>query len=107
MEDQKSLERKVRFLQDALGRLSNVRIKLESLRDAYLQALLSRGDRRLSQLLVKAHELGTWKRAVKELSLDTDDAVYRDIPPGEPLPWDIIDSGGKQRLLSEYRQAFG
>ena len=107
MEEQKSLERKSRYLQDALGRLSNVRIKVESLRDAYLQALLSRGDRRLAQLLIKAHELGTWKRAVKELALDTDDAVYRDIPPDETLPWDIIDSGGKQRLLSEYRQAFG
>jgi radical SAM superfamily enzyme YgiQ (UPF0313 family) len=107
MEAQKSLERKARYLQDALGRLSNVRIKVESLRDAYLQALLSRGDRRLSQLLVKAHEFGTWKRASKELAFDTDNAVCRDIPPDEPLPWDIIDSGGKQRLLSEYRQAFG
>ena len=107
MEAQKSLERKARYLQDALGRLSNVRIKVESLRDAYLQALLSRGDRRLSQLLVKAHEFGTWKRASKELDFDTDNAVCRDIPPDEPLPWDVIDSGGKQRLLSEYHQAFG
>jgi radical SAM superfamily enzyme YgiQ (UPF0313 family) len=107
MEEQKSLERKARFLQGALGRLSNVRLKVESLRDAYLQALLSRGDRRLARLLVKAHELGTWKRAAKELALNTDDAVYRDIPTEEPLPWDIIDSGGKPRLLSEYQQAFG
>lgn len=107
MENLKSLEQKVRYLQEAFGRLSNVRIKVESLRDAYLQALLSRGDRRLSLLLVKAHQLGAWKRAAKELAFETDYPVYRDIPLGELLPWDIIDSGGKERLLREYRMAFG
>jgi radical SAM superfamily enzyme YgiQ (UPF0313 family) len=107
MEDLKSLEQKVRYLQGAFGRLSNVRIKVESLRDAYLQALLSRGDRRLSLLLVKAHELGAWKRAAKELAFETDYPVFRDIPPDELLPWDVIDSGGKERLLLEYRMVFG
>jgi radical SAM superfamily enzyme YgiQ (UPF0313 family) len=107
MENLKSLEQKVRYLHEAFGRLSNVRVKVESLRDAYLQALLSRGDRRLSLLLFKAHQLGAWKRAAKELAFETDYQVYRDIPPGELLPWDIIDSGGKERLLREYRMAFG
>ena len=107
MESVKSLEKKARFLQDSFGRLSNVRMKLESLKDAYLQALLSRGDRRLSLFLVKTHELGSWKRAARELGLDTDSLVYRTVTPGEMLPWHIIDSGGESRLLEEYRKAFG
>ena len=107
MEDVKSLERKVRFLQKALGPLSNLRMQMESLKEAYLQALFSRGDRRLSALLVKAHEFGSWKRAAKALQLDTDLLVYREIPLDEPLPWDFIDGGGKERLTREYRLAFG
>lgn len=107
MESLKSLERKGEYLKDAFGRLSNIRMKLEGLRDAYLQALLSRGNRRLSVFLVRARELGNWKRAAKELGLDTDELVCRDIVPGETLPWDIIDSGWEKRLLEEYRKAFG
>jgi radical SAM superfamily enzyme YgiQ (UPF0313 family) len=107
MEEIKSLERKGRFLQKALGPLSNVRMQMESPKDAYLQALLSRGDRRLSRLLVRAHELGSWKRAAKELSLDTDLLVYRDIPLDELLPWDVIESGDRERLVREYLLAFG
>ena len=48
MEDVKSLEMKIKYLQQAVGRLANLRMISESPRDAYLQALLSRGDRRLA-----------------------------------------------------------
>ena len=106
MESLKSLEQKARFLHEALGRLSNVRVKIESLRDAYLQALLSRGDRRLSRFLVKTRESGSWKRAAKELGLNTDELVCRDIDLDETLPWDVIENAGKGRLLEEYRKAF-
>ena len=107
MENLKSLERKAGYLKDSFGRLSNIRMKLESLRDAYLQALLSRGDRRLSAFLEKAHELGNWKRAAKELGLDTDELACRNIVPGEILPWDMLESAGEDRLHWEYRKAFG
>ena len=106
MEEVKSLEKKARFLQKALGPLSNVRMQMESPKDAYLQALLSRGDRRLSALLAQAEEAGGWKRAARELGLDTDRFVYRTIPLAERLPWDIIDSGVKERLAAEYEKAF-
>ncbi len=107
MESLKSLEGKAEYLRDAFGRLSNVRLKLESLRDACLQALLSRGDRRLSGFLAKASELGNWKRAAKELGLNPEYLACRDLVPGETLPWDTIDSGWDRLLLDEYRKAFG
>ena len=107
MEGLKSLEKKAKYLQKALGRLSNVRMQMEGLKDAYLQALLSRGDRRLARLIVKAAELGGWRRAAKELGLDTDAYVCRNIPLNEPLPWDFIDSGVRERLSGEYGKAFG
>jgi hypothetical protein len=78
----------------------------ESPRDAYLQALLSRGDRRLAGLLVKAAELGNWRKAAREIGLETDQFVYREIPLDEPLPWDVIDGGVRELLVREYRRAF-
>jgi radical SAM superfamily enzyme YgiQ (UPF0313 family) len=106
MEEVKSLEGKIRFLQQAIGRLANVRMISESPRDAYLQALLSRGDRRLAGLLVRAAELGNWRKGAKEIGMETDQLVYRNIPLDETLPWEVIDSGDKNLLVREYRKAF-
>lgn len=106
MEALASLERKYRYLRRAVGSLSNVKIQMESLREAFLQALLSRGDRRLAQFLVKAYQEGSWKRAAKELHLDTETLVTRMIPLDEFLPWDSIDGGERSRLVSEYEKAF-
>lgn len=106
MEALPSLERKYAFLRRFAGSLSNVEIRLESLREAHLQALLSRGGRMLAPFLVKAYEMGSWKRAARELSLDTDALVRRWIPLDEHLPWEIIDGCDTARLIKEYQEAF-
>lgn len=106
MEDTASLEKKLSYLQQAVRKLSNVRLIAESPRDAYLQTLLSRGDRRLSAFLLRAAELGSWKRAAREFAVDTDSLVYRNIPLDETLPWDVIGSAGVDRLRREYLEAF-
>jgi len=105
MEALASLEKKYHYLRRAVGSLSNVKIQLESLREAFLQALLSRGDRRLAAFLVMAHRAGNWKKAAKELQLDTERLVTRTIPLDEPLPWDTIDDGERVRLIKEYERA--
>lgn len=107
MEELSSLERKYAFLRRFAGGLSNVEVRLESLREAYLQALLSRGGRGLAPLLVRARETGSWKRAARELGIDTDRLVHRTIPLHETLPWDIIDGGDRERLAAEYGKALG
>lgn len=106
MEPVKSLEKKWKFLQKALGRLSNLKLQMESPREAYRQALLSRGDRRVAGLLVAADRVGSWKDALREEGFDGDSFVYRNIPLDEPLPWDFIDGGDAGRLKREYLRAF-
>jgi radical SAM superfamily enzyme YgiQ (UPF0313 family) len=106
MEELKSLEKKWKFLQKALGKLSNVKLQMESPREAYQQALLSRGDRRLAPLLISADRLGSLKAALREERFDSDSFVYRQIPLGEELPWDFIAGGDTGRLEREYRRAF-
>ncbi|MCM2357837.1 MAG: radical SAM protein [Geobacteraceae bacterium] len=107
MEAVKSLERKGKLLQQATGRLSNVRLLMESPKDTCLQALLSRGDRRLSAFLVKSGELGSWRKGARAMGLDADLLVCRDIPLDELLPWDFIEGGDRERLVREYHKAFG
>lgn len=107
MEPVKSLEKKWKFLQKALGRLSNVKLQMESPREAYQQALLSRGDRRLAELLIAADRLRNWKEALRETDLDCDGYVHREVPLDEMLPWDFIEGGDAGRLRREYLKAFG
>jgi len=107
MEEIKSLDKKWKFLLKAFGKLSNLKIQMESPREAYQQALLSRGDRRLAPLLIAADRMGNWKGALREERFDADSFVHRDIPLDEPLPWSFIDGGDEGRLEREYHRAFG
>ncbi len=107
MEEVAALEKKGAYLRKAFGRLPNVRLQMESPRDAYLQAFLARGDRRLANFVLRAADLGSWKRAAREFSVDADLLVHRGIPLDERLPWDVIAGGNRDRLLQEYRRAFG
>lgn len=107
MEGMPSLEKKYAYLRRTAGKLSNVKMQTESLRESYLQALLSRGDRRLAALLVASGSGGGVRRAARELSIDTDFLVSRTIPLHEILPWDVIQSGERERLVEEYERSVG
>lgn len=106
MEPQASLERKVKLLETRFRSLSNVRLKVESIRESYLQALLSRGDRRLAPLIIEMASGANFKKAARSCGIDTDRYVLRDIGVAEPLPWRVIASADQQQLLAEYERAF-
>jgi len=74
---------------------------------AYTQALLSRGDRRTTQFLIKALETGgDWTRAFREVSLNPDFYVFRERAADELFPWDFIDHGLDKKILwQEYQNA--
>jgi radical SAM superfamily enzyme YgiQ (UPF0313 family) len=105
MEPLPSLERKVKLLESRLKRLSNVKLKVESLRESYLQALLSRGDRRLSALLIEMAEGANLKKAARSCGIDTEWYVQRTIAADELLPWSIIGTADQALLRSEYDRA--
>ncbi|MGH7964117.1 MAG: radical SAM protein [Candidatus Binatia bacterium] len=68
MEDIPSLRKKLAFLQKRLARLGRVTVDTESPREAYYQTLLSRGDRRVSQMLLDIHHNGgDWWSVVQKL----------------------------------------
>ncbi len=106
MEPLPSLEGKVKLLESRLRRLSNVKLKVESLRESYLQALLSRGDRRLSALLIELAEGSNLKKAARSCGIDTGWYVERTIAGDELLPWSIIGTADQGMLRSEHSRAF-
>jgi radical SAM superfamily enzyme YgiQ (UPF0313 family) len=105
MEPLPSLERKVKLLETRLRPLSNVRLKVESLRESYLQALLSRGDRRLAPLLVAMAEGANLKKAAKACGINTDWYVQRTVAEDEFLPWSVIGTAEMAMLRREYERA--
>jgi len=105
MEPLPSLERKVKLLEARLRPLSNVRLKVESLRESYLQALLSRGDRRLTPLLVSMAGGANLKKAARSCGIDTDWYVHREITKDGFLPWNVIGTAETDMLRREYERA--
>ncbi|MEK6725553.1 MAG: TIGR03960 family B12-binding radical SAM protein [Deltaproteobacteria bacterium] len=106
MEDVKSLGNKLKYIKESLKKEGNIEVNHENPKDSYLQALLSRGDRRVGGIIRAALETGSWNRGIKESQVDTDFYVYRIRDKGEILPWDFIDHGiEKGYLWKEYERA--
>jgi hypothetical protein len=101
MHDRECLEAKRKLLVKAL-RPAGVEVDFLSPREAYLQTLLSRGDRRCADLLEIAHREtgGDVRRALPRWEHDPDFFVLREIGLDEVLPWDFIDQGLTKRFLA-------
>lgn len=91
MAPRKDLRRKLGGIRKALRRERGIRIKTEGLRDVRFQALLSRGDRRVTDLLLHRHRQGgRWEQAAHEVGIDID-RYLEEIPPDAPLPWGAVE----------------
>jgi len=90
-----------------LGTFSNIRVLHENPREAALQALLARGDRRVGDFLEAAARLdGDWRRALREWDGDPDFYTTRARAVDERLPWDHFDVGVKKAgLVREWERA--
>ncbi len=100
MESVASLKKKMRFLEKAVAGIGNTNLIHDLPKWEYVQALLSRGDRRLGRLLAAVHAGGgDWKTAARELGMDTDFYTARRRGFDEVLPWDFIDIGVRKEYL--------
>lgn len=107
MEAVESLNKKQRWLERSVKKIGNMNMIHDLPKWEYIQALLSRGDRRVGRLIKSAYDKGgDWKAAARELKMDTDFFVARKRSFDEPLPWDFIDIGvRKDYLIREYERA--
>ena len=101
-----SLGAKLETIKRGVRRLHNVRVLHENPREAALQALLARGDRRVADFLeLAASYEGDWRRALREWDGDADFYATRERSTDERLPWDHFDVGVKKAgLLREWER---
>ncbi len=107
MERVNELKRKLKIVQKGIEKGQGMKLIHDLPKWAFIQALLSRGDRRVSRILISAHRSqGDWSRALRETDLNPDFYVYRERDLDEIFPWDFIDHGiPKEKLKEEYLKA--
>jgi radical SAM family uncharacterized protein len=107
MDNVKTLNKKIKAVKQGLKKTANVIVRAENPGRAYVQAVLSRGDRRVSSLISLAcKNKGNWSKTLKESSLNTDFYALRERSLNELFPWDFIDHGiDKLFLAKEFKKA--
>jgi radical SAM family uncharacterized protein len=107
MDDIPTLKKKIKKIKDGLRKVANLRVHADVPRWAYIQALLSRGDRKVADILSLAHgNRQNWPQTLKATPLNSDFYVLRERSLDELLPWDFIDHGIKKSFLAqEYKRA--
>lgn len=96
---------------------TRVHLKMHDPRSSYVEAVFSRGSRRLSKALLEAVKQGArfdewreffdfdrWMRAFQATGIDPDFYARREMAADEVAPWDHLDAGvSKEYLHREYR----
>ncbi len=118
--DESQLNKKQEILREGLRRLG-AKLSWQDPKASLLEAVISRGDRRLGAAIHRAWKLGSkfdawneyfkyenWQRALAESDLAPAFYAYRERSPDELLPWAHIDPGVSTAFLKkELRSATG
>ncbi|MBN1375848.1 MAG: TIGR03960 family B12-binding radical SAM protein [Dehalococcoidia bacterium] len=111
-----TLNQKHNLLQDRMKR-GSVQLSWHDPRTSKLEAVLSRGDRRLGPVIYTAWKKGCrldtwsefldfskWQQAFDECGIDPSLYAHRDRHPDELLPWQHISSGVSSAFLKKERE---
>jgi hypothetical protein len=115
MASREKLERHGKLMR-SLIRHRNIRLKIHHYDTSWLEALFSRGDRRLCKVAEIAWRKGArfdawdecnslelWQQACAEAGLNPDDFIHRERSQNEVLPWDHISVGTNKQFLWDER----
>ena len=107
LEEVGELKRKLKMIQREIKGEKGMELIHDLPKWAYIQALLSKGDRRVGKILMAACRYqGDWNKALRETDINPDFYVYRKRDLDEIFPWDFIDHGiPKEKLREEYIKA--
>ena len=101
------LERRFRIIRKALSKEPNLAVRVESAKQAVIQGLLSRGDRRIAPaVLVATNETGSLSGVIRNRAIDLNFYVHRERSADEIFPWDVTFHGiTKKKLRKIYDHA--
>lgn len=111
--------RRQNYLRGLLREIKGVTFSWHGAETSVLEAVLARGDAKLSYVIERAYQLGAkfdgwtehfkwdiWVKAFEDCNLEMKD-YYGAIDVDKPLPWDFIDSGvSKKYMLKERELAY-
>jgi len=117
METQESIKQKQDYLRDKARKNKRLKVSFHNRQMSFLEAVLSRGDRRLAKVILKAYESGArfdawgdhfkiekWLEAFQGSNIDPNFYI-QERAQDELLPWEFIDVGiGKETLVSEFNK---
>lgn len=104
MTDKKIVAKRLQRLKKGLRKNRRIEVLVESPKEAYIQGVLARGERRWSKAIAYAAErngVKSFLEACEELDLSMEDEIYRSRSECEPQPWDILDMGLRDDYLTE------
>jgi radical SAM family uncharacterized protein len=118
MSERDDIDRKYQIIRDGL-RKSGIKLNWPSFNSSLFEAILSRGDRKLSSAIEEAWRLGAkfdawnesfnfniWESAFQNKGIEPDFIVHRERYQDEIFPWEHIESGvSKDFLYSEYQNS--
>ena len=113
------LREKVKYLLEKAKTLKNVKINYHDFVISKFEAFFARGGKEINDFIYALYKKGVylaswgenvdkelWHETAKELGMDIDEAVQREIPLDEELPWHDIDCGVDDEWFKEqYRLA--
>lgn len=91
MAGEEVLALRLRSVREGLGKLGGVKVQTGSVRGAYLDALISLGDRRLGGVLGKLPGSGTSLKRMDRIVEDASKILFEREAAGD-LPWDFFDN---------------
>ena len=101
----KYLDAALKILRGQLKSIRGVEIISESVRSSQVQAILSRGDRKISEVVLQSESLQEFRQNFTASGLD-ENFYLREIPFDENLPWDFLNQGfSKKYLRDEFKRA--
>ena len=102
MDNQKVVEKKLQYIKKALQKNRRIEVLVESPKEAYIQGVLARGDRRLGAVIAACAAYRgskSFKSEMKAAGLDMDNMNYRERSFDEFLPWSHLDMGMDEGYL--------
>jgi radical SAM superfamily enzyme YgiQ (UPF0313 family) len=101
------LRRRARLVKTGLGSVGGVEVHLDVIKWARVQALLSRGDRRVADILALTRQSGgNWPQVFRNSPINPDYFITRPRDPDEKFPWDFLETGvGRDHLWAEFERA--
>jgi radical SAM superfamily enzyme YgiQ (UPF0313 family) len=108
MADSKVVEQNLKKLQADFKHHKSIEILVESPKEAYVQGILARGDRRLCNVLLASYQSGSkaFKHAMRDNELSEEFYLYRDRAFSEVLPWSLLDMGvDESYFIREFNNA--